>query len=479
MEQNFRFEQSHKLALSPQIRQYLKLLQIPRAEMEQTIQAELAENPLLEEIPKSPAEDGTLPDADEKREKSAEELRLGETYEAFDRIDESFGRGGWDEEDMSAAAPGEARKSKDYQESLLTKPETLADFLTWQISLMDLDPEEHRIAEEIIGDVNEDGYMAASDEEIAATLNVPPEKVSGMRERIQQLEPPGIAARDLREALLLQLKRKGPEAILAAVMVENYLPLLEKRDYKQLARLLQAEPSKIQEAVAIITHLDPKPGRSYGAAAAAAVTPDATIAFSDDDEEKLKIEIHDEATPSLRINAYYRRLLRSKTTDEKTKAYIREKLQSAVNFMKALQLRKSTLREITEEIAKVQVEFFKKGYAHMVPLRLKDIANTLHIHESTVSRALQGKFLITPQGTLPYKSFFSTRIQTTSGEAESQTSIVEQIRTLIGHEDSLHPLSDQELVAKLTERGIKIARRTVAKYRDILRILPSHLRKKR
>ncbi len=480
MDQNFRFEQSQKLALSPQIRQYLKLLQIPRAELDQTIQMELAENPLLEEAPKSPSpeEGSTLSEPQEIPEKSAEELRLGESFEAFDRIDESFGRGSWDEEDLSATAPGESRKQKDYQESLLTKPETLTDFLFWQIGLMDLNPKDREIAEEIIGNINEDGYLTASTEDIAQALKAPVEAINSVLSQIQKLEPPGIGARNLREALLLQLQRKGPGAALAHSIVANHLTLLEKRDFKQLARIFQTDIGIIHETIALITRLEPKPGRSYYAETATAVTPEATITFSEDDPDKLKIEVHDDTTPSLRVNAYYRRLLRSKNSDEKTKAYVREKLQSAINFMKALQLRKSTLCEITEEIARIQIEFFKKGFAHMVPLRLKDIAHILHIHESTVSRALQGKYIVTPQGTLPYKSFFSTRLETTTGDAESQTSIMEQIRTLIAHEDSEHPLSDQEIVVQLHERGIKIARRTVAKYRDRLKVLPSHLRKK-
>ncbi len=478
MEQNFKLIQSQKMALSPQIRQYLKLLQVPRAELEQTIEAELAENPLLEEIQKTPAEEAPGSEPAAAPEAQSPEIRVGETFETFDRMDENF-RGQWADEDLSAASPEDARKRKDYQENLLTRPETLADFLTWQAGLLDWSADELKAVEEIIGNINEDGYLTAELSEISSAAGVPAEMAAHVLGRIQKLEPPGIGAKNLQEALLFQLERKGPEAALAHAIVAHHLTLLEKRDFKQLARIFQTDAGKIQEAVAIIVRLEPKPGRLYYAETAAAVTPDGAIFFSEDDPEKLKVDIYDEATPSLRINAYYRRLLRSKDTDEKTKAYVREKLQSAVNFIKALQLRKSTLRAITEEIAKVQAEFFKKGFAHMVPLRLKDIANTLNIHESTVSRALQAKYVITPQGTLPYKSFFSTRLETTSGEAESQTSIIEQIRTLISQENAEAPFSDQEIVAKLHERGIRIARRTVAKYREMLKILPSHLRKKR
>lgn len=478
MEQNFRLIQSQKMALSPQIRQYLKLLQVPRAELEQTIQLELAENPLLEEVQKTASEESPPNQETPPEAAPAAEIRVGESFDTFERLDENF-RGQWSEEDLSASSPEDARKRKDYQENLLTTPETLADFLAWQTGLIDLNERERKVAEEIIGNINEDGYLSSTNEEIADSTQTTPDLVASVLQKIQKFDPPGIGARNLQEALLLQLERKGPEAALAHSIVAHHLPLLEKRDFKQLARIFQTDAGKIQEAVGLIVKLEPKPGRSYYDEGATAVTPDAVIYFSEDDSEKLKVDIFDEATPSLRINAYYRKLLRSKDTDEKTKAYVREKLQSAVNFIKALQLRKSTLREITEEISKVQAEFFKRGFAFMVPLRLKDIANTLSIHESTVSRALQGKYVITPQGTLPYKSFFSTRLETTSGEAESQTSIMEQIRTLIAQEDASQPLSDQDIVTRLHERGIRIARRTVAKYREMLKILPSHLRKKR
>jgi RNA polymerase sigma-54 factor len=261
--------------------------------------------------------------------------------------------------------------------------------------------------------------------------------------------------------------------------VSLHLPLLEKRDWGELARVLRVDLEEVKKAAEIIAHLEPKPGRTFYSEEPIAVTPDATVSFNEEGQEAYKIEIHDETVPELRINSYYRHLLRNKTTDEKTKVFIREKIQSAINFLRALKLRKSTLREITEEIVRVQSQFFDKGFSHLVPLRLKDIAHTLGIHESTVSRALQGKYIATPQGTIPYKSFFSTRLETLHGEAESQKSIMEKIKSLVEKEDSGNPLSDQAIVGVLNQEGILIARRTVAKYRDLLKILPSHLRRKK
>jgi len=268
---------------------------------------------------------------------------------------------------------------------------------------------------------------------------------------------------------------------LATEIISKHLPLVERRDLKQLAKILSLDVSEIKNAVSAIAHLEPKPGRTFYSDDPIAVTPDATISINEDAEDKnrYKIEIHDESIPELRLNAYYRRLMRKKNTDEKTKVFLREKMQRAVNFLKALQLRKSTLREITEAILKVQSQFFEKGFSHLLPLRLKDIAQSVGIHESTVSRGVQGKYISTPQGTIPYKSFFSTKLETTSGEEESQKSIMEKIKKMIGKENERKPLSDQDIVALLRQEGVKIARRTIAKYRDVLKILPSHLRKTR
>jgi len=277
--------------------------------------------------------------------------------------------------------------------------------------------------------------------------------------------------------LLIQLKKKGTNTKLAVEIVSNHLTLLEKRNWPGLAKVLNVSLEKIKEAGAIIAHLDPKPGRTFYDDPPMTVTPEAQVSL--EENGKYKIEIFDENLPELRLNTYYRRLMRLKNTDAKTRQFLREKMHRALNFLKAIKLRKSTLREITEHIVEAQSAFFAKGYSHLVPLRLKDIAQEIGIHESTVSRAMQGKYIITPQGTVPYKSFFSTKLETTSGESESQKSIMEKVRKLIDNESPQKPLSDQEIVKILRNEGVVIARRTVAKYRDLLKILPSHLRRKR
>lgn len=473
-------QQSQRLILSPQIRQYLRLLQLPITALEQAVDAELTENPLLEEIsqeagneemPVSSAEP-QLPEKD-----SAEEIRLGESLSHFDELDENFKESYYPDFSLQDRETLEERKN--FQETLITKPETLSDFLLWQTRFLDLTAAQRKIAEEIIGNINEDGYLQASLEEIAQACQTALEAVETVLFQIQTLEPPGIGARNLGEALLIQLRKKE-DAQLAVDIVANHLPLLEKRDLAGLARVLSVDIEEVKKAVSLISGLEPRPGRTFYVEESLAVTPDATVSFAEDENDgKYKIEIHDEMLPAIRINSYYRRLLRDKDLDEKSKLFLKEKMQSAVNFLRALHLRKSTLREITEEIVKTQADFFEKGFLHLKPLRLKDIANNIGIHESTVSRAIQGKYISTPQGTIPYKSFFSTKLETTDGNLESQKSIMERIKMVVGKENPEKPFSDVDMVQILRNEGIVIARRTVAKYRDLLKILPSHLRRKR
>ncbi len=472
MEPRFIQHQIQKQILSPQIRQYLKLLQMPAIELSQAIDAEMSENPLLEEDTRPETEESPSDSALEKEDLKTEELRFGEGGDHWEELET-----GYDERDLSEDHSAERRKKQDYQETLITKPETLVDFLNWQIRFLNLTPEEEKMAEDIVGNIDEEGYFRAEIPDIASRFQVPEARIESLLLQIQELDPPGIGARNLREALLIQLKKAGRATALESRIIAEHLPLLEKRDWNQLSRILCVDPGEIRKAASVIARLEPRPGRTFYSEDSMAVTPDATVYF--DDSGNLKVDIHDEYIPEIRINNYYRRLLRQKETDEKTKAFLREKMQNAVNFIRALQLRKSTLRQITEEIARVQAEFFEKGFSHLRPLRLKDVADVVGIHESTVSRAIQAKYISTPQGTIAYKSFFSGRMDTVGGEAESQKSIMEKIRHLIDKEDAQKPLSDQDLVEVLKNDGIKIARRTVAKYREMLRILPSHLRRQK
>lgn len=492
MEQRLIQSQSQKLILSPQIRQYLRLLQLPVAELRSAIEEELAENPVLEEVSKEGPDEASPTRAEEERaqaDRNTEELRFDQTVHSLDKMDENFREEFYSQEDLSRSEGRDLQSRRDYQESLITRKESLFEYLLWQIGFLDLNEAERKIAEEIVGNLTEEGYLKAPLDEIAGTSGQTPAEVEGVLRKIQGLDPPGIAARNLQETLLLQLERKGPEAELARKIVREHLPLLEKKRWDLIAKQVKSTPEEIQQAARLIARLDPKPGRSFYSEDPIAVTPDATVYFEEFDEKpegskgplpengKLLIEVHDEEIPELRISSHYRRMLRDPKLDATSRKFIKEKIQAALDFVKALSQRRSTLGEITEEIVNAQREFFEKGFSELRPLRLKDISERLRIHESTVSRAVQGKYLSTPQGTIAYKSFFSSKLETAEGEPESQKSMMEKIRGLIHSEDPRNPLSDEKIAKILQREGVHIARRTVAKYRELLKILPSHLRR--
>ncbi len=463
--------------MSPQMRTYLKLLHLPLADLRQAVEDALEENPMLEEVPRDAAieavEAAATP-AKSADEDDDSEAALPDDWGAKDPLAFSSRP-----QDLSRRKPEDARKVLDFQETLITKPESLFDYLEWQVHFLELTPSEQKIAAEIIGNIDPDGYLKASIEEIAASTQSPVADAEAVLRKVQTMDPPGVGARDMREALLIQLERKGPSAALAAELVREHLDLIAKHDWKTLSRLFSVSEPEIKKAVWVISRLDPKPGRSFYAEEAIAVTPDATVSIKDGTEEGLEIEIHNEWIPELKINAEYRQMLREKGLDDKTKEFLKTRLAHGVEFLKALELRGSTLRAITDELVRAQPLFFTRGFSHLRPLRLKDIAERLNLHESTISRAIHGKYLKTPQGTIPYKSFFSQKIETADGDGTSQKSIMEHIRALIEKEDRKTPLSDQAIVEKLKEEGIALARRTVAKYRENLKILPTNLRRTR
>ncbi len=464
------------MALSPQMRVYLQLLHLPVMDLRQAVENALEENPMLEEVSRTEEPEDTetpTPSTAKDTDDEAEET-LPDDWAAKDPL--TFTNA---PSDLSRRKPEDTRKIKDFQETLITRPESLFDYLEWQIHFLELTTPQKKIAAEIIGNIDLEGYLKATVEEIAAASRSEAPAVEEVLRKIQSLDPPGIGARDLREALLIQLERKGPEATLAREIVRDHLALLAKKDWKMLAKIFSASEQAIKNAATLIARLDPRPGRSFYAEDAIAVTPDATVSIKDGTEDGLEIEIHNDFIPELRINAEYRRMMREKGLDEKTKEFLKTRLASGMDFLKAITLRGSTLRAITDEIVRAQPLFFTRGFSHLRPLRLKDIAERVNLHESTISRAIHGKYLKTPQGTIPYKSFFSQKVATENGDGESQKSIMERIRALVEKEDPRKPLSDLTIAKSLKEEGITLARRTVAKYREILKILPTHLRKHR
>ncbi len=467
--------QSQQLILSPQLRQFLKLLQLPITDLQLSVEQELAQNPVLEEV-KDESEDGEITDDLNDSGTSESELEFDEKLDQMSALDDDMRENLFRQTDLTEGLASDLQKKKDYQESILSKAPTLTDYLEWQLGLLGLDEEKEKIAQEIIGSINEDGYFAGSVDEIAAAAQTEKDTVEKILEAIQTLDPPGVGGRNIQEVLILQLKRRKSGA-LPIKIVESHFQLLERRQIDQIAKALAASPDHISQACKLIASLEPKPGRIFYQDEAISVIPDITIMPSDDNENEYDIEIHNETIPELRINPMYRKMIKQKDVDPKTKAFLREKMQAALMYIRALSERKSTLRRIAEEIVKAQKDFLDNGFAQLKPLRLRDIADKVGIHESTISRAIQGKYVRSPQGTIPLKSFFSNALAADNGEMESQKSVMEKIKNLVDSEDPKKPFSDAKIVSLLKADGVQVARRTIAKYRDILRILPSHLRK--
>ncbi len=458
------------------MRVYLHLLHLPIMDLRQAVEDALEENPMLEEVSRSGEPEDTetpAPSIPKNTDNEAGET-LPDDWAARDPL--TFTNA---PSDLSRRKHEDTRKIKDFQETLIAKPESLFDYLEWQVRFLELDKAQKRIAAEIIGNIDPEGYLKATLDEIAVAAKSDPGTVEKVLTLVQRFDPPGVGARDLREALLIQLERKGPEATLAQEIVREHLDLIAKRDWKMLAKIFCASEPEIKKAVDLISRLDPKPGRGFYVEEAIAITPDATVSIKDGTDDGLEIEVHHDFIPELRINAEYRRMMREKGLDGKTREFLKTRLTSGMDFLKALDLRGSTLRAITDEIVRAQPLFFTRGFSHLRPLRLKDIAERVNLHESTISRAIHGKYLKTPQGTIPYKNFFSQKVGTENSEGESQKSIMERIRSLVEKEDPRKPLSDLTIVKNLKEEEITLARRTVAKYRETLKILSTHLRRRK
>lgn len=475
METRLSQTQTQRLILAPQLRQFLKLLELPVFELEQKIQAELEQNPALEEDMKPEREEEPRSESDFEGESNHSD-QVHDILQEMETLDRSRVYDDFSQ-DLSQSEPDELQRKRDYQESVQTKPPTLAEYLTWQLSLLELTEAEREIAQQIIGNINDDGQLLASTDELARESNASVGDVESVLTKIQSLDPPGVGGRDLSEVLLIQLRKKDGDTSLAQMVIKEYLPLLERKQFDHLARLLRTSPERMKEIYRQISRLEPKPGRVFYQEKPNFVIPDATVSFSQDHENELIIELNNEYVPTLRINPAYREMLKKKDLDAKTKAFLREKIQSGIDLIRAMAQRKSTIHQITDELVKVQRDFLTKGFAYLKPLRLKDIAEKIGVHESTVSRAIQNKYLNTPQGTISYKSFFSNKLESTNGKMESQKSAMERLKSLIANEDKKKPFSDAKLVQLLEQEGIKIARRTVAKYRELLKILPAYLRK--
>ncbi|MBU1745350.1 MAG: RNA polymerase factor sigma-54 [Proteobacteria bacterium] len=481
LRQNLKLTQ--QLIMTPQLQQAIKLLQLSRLDLVDMVNQEMEENPLLEEVVSD--ED---PEAEKKIEPAQTEEGDREEGKTVERTGELTGEGDGREEfdwDGYLEDYGPMGVTYDRQEgtapswdNLLVVKSSLTDHLMWQLLLSQLTEAEYRIGEQIIGNLDQNGYLAATLDEICVQEKVTADFVEEVLKKIQEFDPVGIAARDLRECLLIQAKMVGNARSLVERIILGHLKDLEVKNYPQIARKLKVSIDDVLAAVVIISHMDPHPGSIYNEERIQAIVPDVYVFKSGDD---YKIVLNDEGLPRLRISNFYREIMggmKAGVKQENGKKYIKERVQSATWLIKSIQQRQKTIYRVTESIVRFQREFFERGINSMKPLILREIADDVEMHESTISRVVTNKYMHTPRGLFELKYFFGSGIRKPGSDDVSSKSVQDDIRKIIGKEDPRKPFSDQVIVARLGDSGISIARRTVAKYREMMGILPSSMRKK-
>lgn len=481
--QDLRQRQTQSLVLAPQLRQSLKILQVAALDLRSVIQEELQNNPTLEEMPPETGEaekpdvgdpeesapEDDLPATDESRE----ELDFSKEFEILGKIDDDWrdqlaGTGGG-----QPASPEAEEKRQHFLDSLVAAP-SLQEHLMQQADLADLAPDVREAIRHLIGSLDDRGFVTQSLADAALQARLPLDAMQRAHAVLKTFDPPGIGSLDLAECLLTQLAGRGRGTSLASRIVRDHFELLARRRIPELARKLAVSPDDIQAAVEEIGKLDPAPGRRFAEDSNRVVEPDVTV---EKDGDQWKITLNSDYIPRLRISGTYRDMIARGTLTKAERDYLRERIRSGKFLIDSIEQRQRTIERITREILRAQAEFFEHGVAQLKPLTMTQIAAVVGVHETTVSRAIANKYIRTPHGVFELKYFFTTGYQAESGDAVSNTSVKEMIADLIALEDRSHPLSDQELVTKLQEKGLNIARRTVAKYREELGILPSNLRR--
>ncbi|MGE4232410.1 MAG: RNA polymerase factor sigma-54 [Bacteriovoracia bacterium] len=493
---------SQQLVMTPQLQQAIKLLQLNRMELTEVINQELTENPLLEEV----AETVENPDGLDQLERQASsdptiDAPSSETItgdEFSNRKDEKLLSGkedfDWEayveevnsNQNNMPAVRGLNHEELPSFENILTKTTTLTDHLLWQLSLTQLTDEEKRFGELVIGNINDEGYLRVAVEDISGEAKIEVEDALEVLKLMQKFDPVGVCSRSLQECLKVQAEFLQPRNELVEKIIDSHLTDLEKRNYQIVARALGVSLDEVIAATKVIMEFEPKPGRSFVSADNTQyITPDIYV-YKVGGE--FVIQLNEDGMPKLRVSNYYKSLLQQAGVGKKSeqpenkvvaKDYIQDKLRNAVWLIRSIHNRQKTIFKVTESIVKYQREFFDKGVGYLKPMILKDVAQDIGMHESTVSRVTTNKYMHTPVGIFELKYFFNSSISSADGGSDLASEAVKQkIKQLVAKEDSIRPLSDQRIVELLKSENIDIARRTVAKYRDMMGILPSSRRKK-
>ncbi len=498
MELKQSLKMSQQLVMTPQLQQAIKLLQLSRMELIEQIREEMEQNPLLETpddtvegdmADKAPGEasleaanaeqpadfEAATPETAQevKPEQGPNEIDWDQYLNSyqFNEPTTASNKGNVDMEDLPSF------------EANMVKKEDLVDHLHEQLQLIPLNDAERRVAELILGNLNDDGYLKLDDVEgdplirLANEADVPVTVAERTLKRIQQLDPKGCASRDLQECLLMQASAlKDPHASLLGTLIKKHMKLLESKNLPAIARDLKISLDEVIAATKLLPRLDPKPGRNFSGDDAQYITPDVYVYKMG---ENYTVVLNDDGLSKLRISDAYRQALRAGGMPPgQTKEFVQEKMRSAMWLIRSIHQRQRTIYKVTESIVKFQRDFFDKGIAHLKPLILRDVAEDIGMHESTVSRVTTSKYVHTPQGIFELKYFFNSSIARTGGDDIASEAVKNHIKQIVGSEDSKNPYSDQKIVELLRAQGIEIARRTVAKYREVLGVLPSSKRKK-
>ncbi|MHB8091495.1 MAG: RNA polymerase factor sigma-54 [Syntrophales bacterium] len=482
LRQNLKLTQ--QLIMTPQLQQAIKLLQMSRLDLVDAVNQEMEENPLLEEIVSD-----EMPEVEAKIEQANGEDAPSEGAAVVRSQEELTGEGDgreefdWDGYLEDYAPSGSSSVSRNEEsaplwETTVAGKTSLTDHLMWQLMLSQFTEEERRAGEQIIGNIDEKGYLAASLEEIAAGAKTTPALVEEVLKKVQEFDPPGIAARDLSECLLNQARLAGDARFLVEQIILHHLDDLKTRNYDHIAKKLKESSENVNAAVKIISNMDPHPGSGYNEERIEAIVPDVYVIKSGDD---YKVLLNEDGVPRLRISNYYREITSGgggETNQNNGRRYIKERMQSASWLIKSIQQRQRTIRRVAESIVRFQRDFFDRGIDALKPLILRDVADELEMHESTISRVVTNKYMHSPQGMFELKFFFGSGIHKAGCDDISSKSVQEEIKKMIASEDPRKPLSDEKIAGFLEASGLTIARRTIAKYRDIMGVLPSSMRKK-
>jgi RNA polymerase sigma-54 factor len=466
---------SQQLIMTPQLQQAIKLLQLNRLELLDTISQEMEVNPLLDELPgdEVPGESDFHEEPKEDFIQKTTEVRLEETLAIPEREMDwdsylSEYNTGW------ADAPREDKDSPIF-ENINTTKTNLHSHLLWQLSLTDLSGIQQDIGVQVIGNIDDDGYLEATIEELSQLTGHPPDDILGTLAIIQNFDPIGVGARDTQECLLIQARFQNLAGTTVEKILLQHLENLESKRYDKIAKSLSLPMEEVLAAISVIKAFEPKPGRLYNDEETIYVSPDIYVFKVGDDYE---IVLNEDGMPKLKINNYYKELLSNKNSLEKnTKEYIQEKLKSAAWLIKSIHQRQRTIYKVTESIVQFQRNFFEKGVTHLKPLVLRDVAEHIQMHESTISRVTTNKYVHTPQGVFELKYFFNSAINSMEGDSIASESVKEHIKNIVKNEKKNSPYSDQEIAEMLKDSNIDVARRTVAKYRETLGILPSRKRR--